>query len=341
LSERTIVVAFTAPDDAVARLERAAPGIRVEIVPEIAEPDVVFPPKLAETCVALVTDWYLPANLSQLTALRWIQVGSTGYEQLVGHPLEAMGVRATTMSGTQDTAIAEWCIAMMLILNRDLPTMLVNAAARSYVREPRFQAELRGRRLGILGYGNIGRELARLARAHGVETWAASREEPGPLEGRFVAAGTGDPDGALPDRWLQVDELPEFLGGLDFLAVTLPLNQATRGFLDDDRLALLPESAYLLNPARAEIVDEDALYQALRSEWIAGAALDAHYREPMPPDDRFWELPNVIVTPHVSGSGGTEPYYERAWTIICENLRRLDAGEPLLNEVPWPDLAGP
>ena len=120
--------------------------------------------------------------------------------------------------------------------------------------------------------------------------------------------------------------------------MTVPVTSSTRGYLDRDALAELPPRAVLLNPARAQVVDETALIDALRRGVIAGAALDDHYRQPMPPDDPFWDLPNTIVSAHVSGSTSSTYFRERIWNLFCLNLQRYVAGAPLLNLIPPADL---
>nr|WP_246400445.1 NAD(P)-dependent oxidoreductase [Jiangella mangrovi] len=217
----------------------------------------------------------------------------------------------------------------MLTLGRRLPDALRDQAARRWNRDVAYQVEVRGRRVGIFGYGSIGREVARLSRGLGLEVWALSRSGFGPRPDRFGAAGAD----IAPDRGFGPAELPEFLAGLDVLVITAPLTDETRGTFGATELALLPPRAVLLNPARAHIVDETALLDALGSGRLAGAALDSQYREPMPPDDPFWTAPNTVVTPHVSGSTGSPHFTARLWELFALNLGRFRSGEPLLNEI--------
>jgi phosphoglycerate dehydrogenase-like enzyme len=117
--------------------------------------------------------------------------------------------------------------------------------------------------------------------------------------------------------------------------------QGSRHLLAERELDLLPRSAVLLNPARAELVEEHALLRALRDGKIAGAALDSHYREPLPPRDPFWSQQNVLITPHISGSSGSPHYSGRVWELFSLNLGRFRRGEPLLNQVAATDLGAP
>ncbi|SDS29775.1 D-2-hydroxyacid dehydrogenase [Microlunatus soli] len=276
-----------------------------------------------------------PDNVADATGLRWLQLGSHGYGQLAGRRLPA-GCVVTNASGVNDIPIAEWCVMMMLALSRDLPGMLTAQQDRRWDRAPIFQNELRGKRLGLWGYGNIGRELAGLGHALGLTVTALSRSGSADRGLRYHS------DRAIPavtvDRMYPPGAEAEFLAELDFLVLTLPLTSATQAMVDAETLALLPPTAYLLNPARAGIVDEQALLHALRAGTIAGAALDDHYRTPMSADDPFWELPNTISTAHISGSTGSPHFRARIWDLFGANLERWQQGEQLTNVIDRADL---
>jgi phosphoglycerate dehydrogenase-like enzyme len=244
----------------------------------------------------------------------------------------------TNASGVNDVPIGEWCLLMMLLFERDLPGMLRAQAERRWARDLKFQAELRGKRVGIIGYGNIGRETARVCRALGLEVWAMNRGPVGPRPLRYAPHGAGDAPGTLPQRTFDLSQMEQFLAHLDYLVVTAALNPATHGLLGERELRLLPRSAVILNPARAHLIDEAALRQALLEGWIGGVALDSHYREPLEADDPIWGLPNVVVTSHISGSDGSPYFVSRLWELLALNLERYLHDEPLLNEVPWTDL---
>ena len=133
-----------------------------------------------------------PANVTDMPSLEWIQLGSAGYEQLRGMPLRARGVRVTNASGANDVPIAEWCITMMVMFERDFRRLLDNQRAHIWDRDARFQSELRGRRAGIIGYGNIGREVGRVCRCLGLESgpWTARPSARGPTATRRPAPET-------------------------------------------------------------------------------------------------------------------------------------------------------
>ncbi|TDD68955.1 D-2-hydroxyacid dehydrogenase [Jiangella aurantiaca] len=334
MTER-ILVAQPLYDAGLARVRRLAPDAVVEVV-EPFGPSTVLPEALVRDVTVLFSD-LCPANVAAMPRLRWVQLGSHGYSQLNGLTLPP-GTTVANASGVNDIPIAEWCVMMMLAFGRDLPGMLAAQREHRWDRDARFQAELRGRRVGLFGYGNIGRELARLCRALGLEVWTLSRFRPGARELRYDPLDRPAGSVPVPDRTFAAEQRDEFLAGLDYLVVTTPVTSATRGWVDAAALRGLQPHAVLLNPARAGVVDEAALLAALRDGTIAGAALDDHYRQPMPPDDPFFELPNVIVTSHISGSSSSTWFVERIWDLFTRNLERYLAGDPLLNVIARDDL---
>ena len=215
-----------------------------------------------------------------------------------------------------EVGIAEYVIGAMLALTRDLAR--IDAALRCGTWESQWAVgapappawpELAGKTLGILGYGRIGQAVAQRARAFDMTV--------------------------LPFR--RGDTLDDVLRHADYLAITLSLNETTRGLIGARELALMQPRAFLVNVARAQIVDEEALYHALAKKMIAGAALDVWYRYPtaagvtFPSRQPFHELPNVLMTPHLSG--WTEGMLTARAKVIAENIRRVAGGEPPLNQI--------
>lgn len=281
-----------------------------------------------------------PENIIEMKSLRWLQVASTGYTQLFGLDLLGRGIRATNGRGCFDVPIAEWNIAMMVNLARDVRQMIRNQDVAVWDRSAIFQREIRGLTVGLWGYGGIGRETARLGRQMGLRVHVLARSGVAPRREVFTVPGTGDPDGVLPDRVFRAGEEQAFLRDLDFLVLALPLTKNTEGLIGERELQALPPTAFVLNPARGPIIQQDALLRALREKWIAGAALDTHYHYPMPPEHPLWRFPNVILTPHVSGSSLSQNFAPRLWEIFSINLDRFERGESLLNQLTAVQLAG-
>jgi phosphoglycerate dehydrogenase-like enzyme len=156
----------------------------------------------------------------------------------------------------------------------------------------------------------------------------------------YSVPGTGDPECKYPDRIFATGQEKEFLKDLDFLILTMPLTKNTEGIVGEEELKALPSTAYILNPARGQLIKEEALLKALRGGWIAGAAIDTHYYYPMPADHPLWRFPNVIMTPHISGSTLSQNFTARIWDIFVQNVERYTQGKPLLNELTASQLKG-
>lgn len=326
--------------DAVRRLE-LLPGISVVPV----EPRALYG-EPRDLPIELIRDAEIllctlpPSNHAEMHALKFIQLTSVGYSQLYRLDLVRRGIRACNARGVYDTAIAEWTVAMMINLARDLRGMIRNQDRGIWSTQGRYQNEIRGSVVGLWGYGGIGRETARLAKALGLTVHAYVRHGIGPRDGCYVVPGAGDAEGRLPDRVFTAGQELEFLGSLDFLVLSMPLTPANTGLLGERELRALKPTAFLLNPARGKLVQEAALLRALSEGWIAGAALDTHHHSPMPPDHPLWRFENVIMTPHISGSERGPHFLDRMWEIIVHNVECFLAGKPLWNELTAAELNG-
>ena len=259
--------------------------------------------------------------------LKLLQVPAAGLDRIERAALPAGAWLANAYG--HETGIAEYVMGAMLAWSRDL--CRVDARLRQGHWEsvwavpsapPAPWPELAGKTLGILGYGRIGECVAKRARAFDMAVWAMRRDP-----GRSDSRGLGFLGGP--------DALDEIVRRADYLVITLPLTPDTRGLLGERELQLMKPTAVLINVARAEIVDEEALYRALTHRTIAGAVLDVWYRYPtgagptLPARLAFQALPNVLMTPHVSG--WTEGTLEARATLIAENIHRVARGEPPVN----------
>lgn len=267
-------------------------------------------------------------------------------------------MRFTTSSGIHAPQITEHVLGTLLALTHHIPQLL------EWQRESRWGShsaaggyfgtvhDLAQKTIGILGYGAIGRQVGRVAKALGMRVLAYTASPKDTPESRrdesYIVPGTGDLEGTVPDAWfhgLDAVSRRAFLAqGIDVLLVAVPLTPQTLGFLGKEEIEILGRprpgtgrGAYVVNIARGPIVDHEALIEGLKKGLepglggLAGASLDVTDPEPLPSSSELWGMKNVIVTPHVSGVGSQ--YMERCLEVLEINLKRLDAGEKLVNEV--------
>lgn len=253
--------------------------------------------------------------LSDAPALRWVHTISAGVDRLINDQLREREITLTNAAGAYAIPIAEWVLHALLMIVKRGPQMVLAQQERRW-HDAIDSDELTGKTLTILGAGGIGREIARRAAAFDMRVWAVNRSGRAVPHVERVVSGDG---------WR--DLLPE----TDMLVLAAPLTAATRGLVGARELALLPRHAWLINIARGSIVDEPALIEALRGGTLAGAALDTFASEPLPPDSPLWTLPNVIVSPHHSGSSPRSE--ERALDLFIDNLQRFVSGAELRNVV--------
>ena len=256
--------------------------------------------------------------LERAGRLRWVQAGTAGVERLLALGLAERGILLTNATGAHGVPMAEMILAMMLAFATGLHALLdaqrLHQRARERVIGGKF--ELEGQTLCVLGLGDIGGTLARKARALGMRVLGVRRsEEPFPgLDGQAT------PDGLL-----------ELLGQADHVALCLPLTTQTRHLVAERELRAMKGSAYLYNVGRGASIEPGALVRALAEGWIAGAGLDVTDPEPLPEDSPLWDMPNVLLGQHSSGSSPLNA--DRITSIFLENLGRYLRGEPLINVV--------
>lgn len=251
--------------------------------------------------------------------VRWVQASFAGIGQFLERYRYAERMpqaRFTTASGIHAKPLAEFCALAMLSFSRDLFRMQRDQRERRWER--RSATDLEGRTLAIVGVGNIGMEVARLAQAFRMRVIGIKRN----------TAGV-DPASLYLDELYGPEQLHDLLRQAEFLALVTPHTGETERMIGAPELALLPHGAVLINIGRGAVVDEPAMIEALRSGHLAGAALDVFAQEPLPQESPLWDMPNVLISPHATGMSDREG--GRLTDLFCENLRRFLNDEPLIN----------
>jgi phosphoglycerate dehydrogenase-like enzyme len=254
------------------------------------------------------------AALGRATKLQWVQSWAAGPNELMYPEFVASPVVATSCKSNGAIPLAEHAIMLMLMLNRDMPRWMRAQAERRW--DHWSHPELNGLTCGIIGLGYSGQDLALKCQAFHMRVLGIRR--------------TAQPTPHV-DELFTHDRLHEFLGQSDFVVVTAPRTPETTGMLGEAEFRVMKPSAYYICFSRGGIADDEALLRALQEGWIAGAGLDAHGVEPLPPDSPFWTAPNTLITPH---NGASTPFTrQRGIDIFVENLKRYVRGQPLLNVI--------
>ena len=301
--------------DEVAVIQGIAPQAEVvkvsryeDLLREIVDADIILGPKL------------VPAELAQARRVKWIQVGGVGIDRMISPEFIASDIVLTNSRGKTSVNIAEHAFALLLALSRKISAAIDWQRKKGYGTSQEPQPKIRevaGDTLGLIGLGNIGKEVAKRGKGFAMKVLAV---DPGQVE--------------IPetvDRLFGSEGFDTLLSQSDYLVVCCPLTPQTEGLMAAAEFDRMKETAYLINVARGKIVDQPALIKALKSKQIAGAGLDVTDPEPLPPEHPLWTMENVILTPHWAGK--SPKVWDRIFPLFCENLKRYLASEPLLNVV--------
>ncbi|KXT04991.1 hypothetical protein AC578_10319 [Pseudocercospora eumusae] len=348
-----VVLPFPEPKDILQKLKSQFPDLDIIYFQTSSSQDAQIlakevPRHLYHDATILVTFSNFPEP-SEAPNLQFIHLVSAGSNQIHNTKIyKDTDIVITTSSGIHGPQIAEWVIMTGLVRSHGYNELreLQKRHQWGYSNDDGRYNSVRdwvGRRIGILGYGSIGRQVGRVANALGMEVLAYTATPKDSDEKKrdhgFVVPGTGDLEGKIPVEWysgLEREKLHEFLKqDLDWLLVSVPLTEQTRHFLGKEEFEVLSQGgkrpAFVTNIARGPIVNQSELIEALKDGTLAGAALDVTDPEPLPSDSELWDLENVIVTPHVSGNGVA--YTERTFKVLEINLRHREKGERLINVV--------
>ena len=311
-------------------LQEVSPLLRITVHPAKTINDV--PDELWKRCEVLYTDRIIPDG-ELAPNLKWVQHHHAGIDAQVDLIAEFRpNLTVTTLSGAETSQIAEHVLTMLLAFGRQLPALSAQQKKADWPNDrwERFKPhELRTSTVGIIGYGSIGRQVARLLREFGATVLATKNDAMHPIDSGYTPDGMGDPNGDLVHRLYPAQAIKSMLKDCDFFVVAVPLSEKTRGLVNAEVLSACKPSAYLIDISRGGIVDHTTLIKVLNEHKLAGAALDVFPEEPLPKKSPLWEMQNVIITPHIAGISAH--YDERAMALFAENLRRYIGDLPLYN----------
>jgi len=310
------------------RIRAAAPGARIVTLSREGLTD-----EPVDDVEVLLRGWLSSDAFDRLLAraprLAWVHSASAGVERALTPAARDRGIVITNARGVFSRPIAEYVLMMILAVSRRLPGLLELQRERTW--QPLEGVELRDVTVGIVGLGSIGLAVGALATAFGCRVVAVRRRS----EEGAAATATDEESRSFGEVMLErvggPEELPRLLAESDFVVLAAPLTPETHNMIDARALDAMKPGSWLINIARGALVDDRALLTALAEGRIGGAILDAFREEPLPPTSPFYDLPNVIVTPHTAWSTGR--VLDRSIELFCDNLRLFAAGEPLINLV--------
>jgi D-2-hydroxyacid dehydrogenase (NADP+) len=263
-----------------------------------------------------------PEQFSRACNLKWLHSTAAGVGQLMYPELRASGIEVTNASGVHTIPMAEHILGMLVAMARRFPDCFRYQQRAYWAQQELWDSsvrprELHGQVLLLIGFGAIGRAVAKAVRPLGMRVWAVTR--------------SGEGDAELAERVFPSAKLHESLREADFVILAAPETPETRKMIGAREFGLMKPSAYFMNVARGALVDEPALIAALEHRVIAGAALDVASQEPLPPESPLWKLDNVFITPHMSAV--SEHLWTRQTDLLLTNLERWFTGTELLNRV--------
>lgn len=267
--------------------------------------------------------------------LKWIHITFAGVDPIMNNPLiSEKGIMVTSSSGVMVSQMGEYVLMALLMLGHKMPAITDAQQKNEWISNKSgmiIPKELRGSTVGIVGYGSIGREVARLLYPFGAKVLAIKADLTKLEDTGYTPEGLGDPNGDYFQRMYPMEALKGMLQDCDFVVLTAPLTESTRNLFSTEAFNAMKPNAYFVNVSRGGLVDEAALITALRSRKIAGAMLDVFVEEPLPSNSPLWHQPNLIITPHVSGI--SPKLMDDVLALFSTNLSRYQQGKPLYNVV--------
>lgn len=329
MDEINILITLPFPEELLERLKALSPRIEVKV--HLARTSEELHVDLLENIEVLYTSRVIP-DLEDVPNLRWIQLHNAGVHRVMDHPALRSGVQVATLSGVSAPTMAEYALMAMLSLGRRIQLMIQDKGSKRWAEDriERFMPiELRGSTVGIVGYGSVGREVARVCHNFGAKIVAIKRDLKTLDDEGYSLSGLGDPKADLVERLYPPQAVASMASLCDFLVISVPITSETRGMIGDKVLKMMKPRSFLIDLSSGGVVDHGALVEALNEGRIAGVALDVYPVEPLPESSPLWEMKNVLLSPHVAGS--SLQYYELAIDCFAENMKRYLSGQTLLN----------
>jgi phosphoglycerate dehydrogenase-like enzyme len=327
-----VLVTASELDEIRPRLDALGPGFEIEYRPGL---DRASTDAIDDRDLEVVVGRFAPPDPARTPRLRWLQLDSAGVDHVLADAPWERELTVTNARGVFATAVGQYVLTEILRIHE-----LVDERRELQQRHEWATGELRDRLTGrlvrgmtvlVVGYGGIGREVGRLTDALGMRVLAVKREPQERTDRSYRVPGTGDPDGLVPAAIVGPERLSEVVPSADVIVLTMPLTASTRGLFDAGLIAAMRPDAWLINTGRGSLVDESALARALAARAIGGAVLDVFSTEPLPAKSPFWDTPNTVVTPHVSGGDASSAAIFA--DLVAQNLARYAAGDALINVV--------
>ena len=309
---KALVVCYPTEDRHLQAIQRAAPDYRILVADQQTIPELIHQADLFVGHAKVPVDWDRVAASGRLT---FIQSSAAGLDHCLAPSIIQSPVVVCSASGLFADQVAEQTLALLLGLLRGIPVFYRQQQKHEFVRRP--TADLHRKRVGIVGLGGNGRRLAQVLSPFRVTIRATDY---------FPEHQPPEVEQLLPHT-----QLLELAAWSDMLILTLPLNASTKGIINHKVFEAMPRGSWLINVARGQCVNEGDLVEALDRGQLAGAGLDVTAVEPLPPESPLYSHPNVLITPHVGAQ--SSPRYDDSTRLICENLKRYLAGQPLFNIV--------